>query len=307
MDDLLNHSSMIKAEACRLGFNACGISQAEYLNNDARQLVKWLHKSYHGSMVYMENHVEKRVNPAKLVEGAKSVISVILNYYPANTQEDRDAPVISKYAYGEDYHKVIKKKLILLLHYINETISTTKGRAFVDSAPVLDRAWAARAGLGWIGKNTSLISPKIGSFIFIGSLIIDIPLVCDNAINNYCGDCNRCIQACPTGAIVKPNVLDARRCISYLTIENKGDIDPGYRNKFKNRVFGCDICQDVCPWNQKAVPTHVKEFEPLPELLQMTREHWYGMDEKQYEKLFKNSAVKRALYTGIKRNLNFIE
>jgi epoxyqueuosine reductase len=307
MDELLNQSSMIKTEARRLGFNKCGISQAEYLSEDARRLKSWLNKNYQGSMRYMENHIEKRVDPAKLVEGAKSVISVILNYFPLKTQSEPDAPVISKYAYGRDYHEVIRQKLKLLLHYINESVSPAKGRSFVDSAPVFDRAWAARAGLGWIGKNTNLISPEIGSFVFIGSLIIDIPLHYDSLINNFCGDCNLCIRACPTGAIIKPNMLDARKCISYLTIENKGEIDPGFHDKFENRVFGCDICQDVCPWNRKAVPHQEKEFEPLPRLLEMRRQEWFEMDEPAFKEIFPKSAVKRAKFEGLRRNLEFIK
>jgi epoxyqueuosine reductase len=294
---------MIKAEAHRLGFEGCGISRAAYLPDDAKQLDSWLHEQYHGSMTYMENYVEKRVDPVKLVEGAKSVISVILNYFPSISQHDPEAPVVSKYAYGEDYHEVIRKKLKLLLHYI----SAASGSAFVDSAPVLDRAWAARAGLGWIGKNTNLISPETGSFIFIGSLIVDIPLQADSPIGDLCGDCNRCIRACPTGAIIKPRVLDARQCLSYLTIENKGVIDPGFRDKFENRVFGCDICQDVCPWNRRAVPHRVTEFNPLPGLIEMTRKDWYELDEIRFKKLFLKSAVKRTKYAGLRRNLELIK
>jgi epoxyqueuosine reductase len=297
---------MIKAEAHRLGFEGCGISRAAYLPDDAKQLDSWLHEQYHGSMTYMENYVEKRVDPVKLVEGAKSVISVILNYFPSISQHDPEAPVVSKYAYGEDYHEVIRKKLKLLLHYINESVSAASGSAFVDSAPVLDRAWAARAGLGWIGKNTNLISPETGSFIFIGSLIVDIPLQADSPIGDLCGDCNRCIRACPTGAIIKPRVLNARQCLSYLTIENKGVIDPGFRDKFENRVFGCDICQDVCPWNRRAVPHRVTEFNPLPGLIEMTRKDWYELDEIRFKKLFLKSAVKRTKYEGLRRNLEFI-
>jgi len=303
----LNQSSMIKAEARRLGFDGCGVSRAAYLPDEAKRLESWLHNHFHGSMSYMEKHVEKRVDPTKLVVGAKSVISIILNYFPSKTQKDPDAPVISKYAYGEDYHEVIRQKLKLLLLYINESVSPAKGRAFVDSAPVLDRAWAAQAGLGWTGKNTNLISREIGSFVFIGSLIIDIPLYYDSPISDFCGDCNSCIRACPTGAIVKPHVLDARRCLSYLTIENKGELDPGFRDKYENRVFGCDICQDVCPWNRKAVPHGVKEFEPLPGLLEMTRQEWHEMDEKEFKKLFSKSAVKRAKFEGLSRNLKYIE
>jgi epoxyqueuosine reductase len=307
MDVLYQQSSMIKAEAHRLGFEGCGISRAAYLPEDAKQLESWLRENYHGSMTYMENHVEKRVDPAKLVEGAQSVISVIINYFPSKNQADPDAPVVSKYAYGKDYHAIIRQKLKLLLHFINKSITPVNGRAFVDSAPVLDKAWAARAGLGWIGKNTCLISPKAGSFFFIGSLIIDLPLSYSEGIPDFCGDCQRCIQACPTRAIIAPRVLDARRCISYMTIEHKGDIDPGFKNKMENRVFGCDICQDVCPWNRKAVPHQVKEFEPITGLLEMTRQEWHALDEKQFKKLFSTSAVKRAKYEGLRRNIGFLQ
>ena len=304
--DSADPSSLIKAEALRLGFDGCGISRAAYLPKDARRLKQWLNNNYQGSMAYMENHADKRVDPTKLVEYAQSVISVILNYYPSKTQEDFDAPVISKYAYGVDYHNLIRKMLKNLLRYIQETIAQATGRAFVDSAPVLDRAWAVRAGLGWIGKNTNLISPETGSFIFIGSLIIDLPLNYDDPLRDFCGDCNRCISACPTAAIIKPRIIDARRCISYLTIENKDEINATYKDKLSNRVFGCDICQDVCPWNRKALPHQVKEFEPLPGLLEMTRSQWYEMDETQFRTLFAKSAVKRAKFSGLRRNLLFI-
>jgi len=307
MDDLVKQSSMIKAGALKLGFNGCGISQATHLPDDEKRLGEWLGAHYHGDMAYMENNFDKRVDPTKLVEDSKSVISVILNYYPSEIREDAGAPVVSKYAYGEDYHGIIKKKLKLLLQFINELVTPVNGRAFVDSAPVLDRAWASRSGLGWIGKNTMLISPEIGSFIFIGTLIVDIPLHYDRPIHDFCGDCNRCIRACPTGALVKPRVLDSRKCISFLTIENKGDISPDFRNSFENRVFGCDICQDVCPWNRKAKPHTVEEFKPVPNLLEMTKQQWYELDETQYNELFASSAVKRAKYAGLRRNLDYIK
>jgi epoxyqueuosine reductase len=306
MDDLTHQSSMIKAEAIRLGFDGCGISRAGYLASDASRLTEWLKEKHHGSMSWMENNVEKRTDPSKLVEGAQSVISVLLNYYPSEHQHTEDAPVIAKYAFGEDYHDVIRNKLRQLLSFINATITPASGRAFTDSAPVLDRAWAARAGLGWIGKNTNLISPETGSFVFIGSLIVDIPLHYDNPIGDLCGDCNRCLRACPTGAIIAPRVIDARKCISYLTIEHKGEINEDYRDKFRNRVFGCDICQDVCPWNRKSVPHRVKEFQPLPGLLEMSREDWQRLDEKQFAVRFKKSAIKRATFQGLKRNAGFI-
>lgn len=306
MDDLFTQSSMIKAEARRIGFDGCGISRAEELKEDSARLSRWLAKDFHGTMKYMENHHEKRVDPSKLVEGARSVISVILNYYPEKKQEDSEAPVISKYAYGRDYHDVIRPRLRQLLAYINTNIAPAKGRGFVDSAPVLDRAWAARAGLGWIGKNTMLISPAKGSFFFIGSLIVDIELFYDRPIPDFCGDCNRCINACPTKAIVAPRVIDSRKCISYHTIENKGEIDAQLDGKFQNRVFGCDICQDVCPWNKKAIPHHVKEFEPLPRLLEMSRDEWHRLTSEQYDHLFSLSAVERAGFPNLQRNLAFI-
>jgi len=257
-------------------------------------------------MGYMENHFEKRVNPAKLVEDARSVISVILNYFPSKMQEDPEAPVISKYAYGKDYHGVIKRKLKDLLEYINTNIHAVKGRGFVDSAPVLDRAWAAKSGLGWIGKNSMLISPAKGSFFFIGSLIVDIELFYDRPIPDFCGDCTRCINACPTKAIVSPRIIDSGKCISYHTIENKGEIDVDLKGKFQNRAFGCDICQDVCPWNRKAIPHQVKEFEPLPRLLEMTRDEWHRLTSEQYNHLFSLSAVERAGFPNLQRNLTFI-
>ena len=305
-DKLFDHSVMIKEEALRLGFDGCGISHAEALPADAVHLRDWLDRHYHASMAYMENHAEKRTDPSKLVEGARSVISVILNYYPARTQTDPEAPVLSKYAYGKDYHEVIRKKLKRLLRYISSNIAPVCGRAFVDSAPVFEKAWAARAGLGWIGKNTCLISPKTGSFCFIGNLIVDIPLHYDPSIPDFCGNCTRCMHACPTQAIVAPRMLDAGRCISYLTIENKSPISGKFKDRLANRVFGCDICQDVCPWNKKIAVHRKKDFEPLPELLDMTREDWFNLDEEQYNRIFKNSAVKRAKFEGLKRNLDFI-
>jgi epoxyqueuosine reductase len=306
MDELLMQSSRIKAEARKLGFDGCGISHAGYLQNDSICLLQWLREKFHGKMAYMENYFEKRVDPTKLVENSRSVISVILNYYPSRKQQDFAAPVIAKYSYGEDYHDVIRKRLYRLLQFINSEIAQTNGRAFVDSAPVLERAWAAKSGLGWIGKNTNLISPETGSFFFIGSLIVDIPLCADKPIGDLCGDCDLCIRACPTKAIVRPRILDARRCISYLTIENKQEIDQECRDKLRNRVFGCDICQDVCPWNHKAIPHRVKELEPLPGVLEMTQKDWYQMDEQKFAVIFKKSAIKRTGFKVLKRNLDYL-
>ncbi len=306
MDELADKSSMIKAEARRLGFDGCGISHAEKLSGDSVHLKSWLGKKFHAGMAYMENHTEMRVDPSLLVDNAQSVISVILNYFTEKRQ-DKAAPVVSKYAYGQDYHDVIRKKLRQLLTYISLNVEPASGRAFVDSAPVLDRAWAARAGLGWIGKNSNLISPETGSFFFIGSLVIDIPLYYDKPIPDFCGDCNRCLIACPTGAIVSPRVIDSGRCISYLTIENKGEIGNEFRESIADRVFGCDICQDVCPWNRKAIPHKVKELEPLPGLLEMARADWYTLDETTFKSRFAKSAIKRAKFAGIKRNLDFLQ
>lgn len=301
-------SLLIKEKALDLGFTDCGISKAEFLDNDAQKLEEWLSKGMHGEMQYMENHFDKRVDPTKLVDGAKSIISVFINYFPKETQKDFEAPILSKYAYGEDYHFIVRKKLKQLYNFINDNIEPINGRYFVDSAPVLDRAWAKKAGLGWIGKNSMLISPKHGSYVFIGHVIIDIELDYNTIeINDFCGDCSRCIRACPTEAIVSPKIIDSRKCISYLTIEYRGEKIPGeFEDKFQNRVFGCDICQDVCPWNRKTKPTTVEEFAPSFSLLEMTKQAWYEMDEEKFKYSFKKSAVKRTKYKGIKRNLEFL-
>jgi len=306
MDNFFNQSSKIKDQARKLGFDGCGIARAEALQEDAVHLNDWLARHYQAGMAYMEKYTEKRVDPAKLVEGAHSVISVLLNYYPGKTQTDPEAPVLAKYAYGKDYHDVVRKKLKRLLNYIHSDIAPVNGRVFVDSAPVLQKAWAARAGLGWIGKNTCLISQQSGSFCFIGTLIVDIPLHNDEAVAASCGDCTLCIDACPTRAITAPRVLDTRRCIAYLTIENQSNIPMEFEGKFASRVFGCDICQDVCPWNRKAVVHQEKDFDPVPELLEMTRADWYSMNEEQFNRIFKCSAVKRTKFKGLKRNLVFI-
>ncbi len=304
----LRNTKLIRQKAIDLGFADCGFSKAEFLPTEAEQLKKWLSKGMHGEMHYMENHFEKRTDPTKLVEGTKSIISVLLNYFPKETQKDVEAPVLSKYAYGKDYHFVFRDKLNQLFNYINDCITPINGRCFVDSAPVLDRVWARKAGLGWIGKNSMLISPKHGSFVFIGSILIDIELEYNTLeINNFCGDCSRCIKACPTNAIVEPKVIDSRRCISYLTIEYKGnEIPKKFKDKFQNRVFGCDICQDVCPWNRKTKPTSVDEFTPSLALLEMKKDEWQTMDKKKFDVLFRDSAVKRTKFIGIQRNLGFL-
>ena len=303
-----NISLLIKIKARELGLMDCGISKAEFLADEKERLVSWLENEMQGEMAYMANHFDKRLDPRLLVENARSVISVLLNYFPAEKQADQEAPILSKYAYGTDYHFVIKDKLNELLGYIQSEIAPCTGRCFVDSAPVLDRAWAARAGLGWIGKNTNLLSTNHGSFFFIGELIIDIELPPDDKIvRDHCGNCTRCIDACPTRAIVAPYVLDARRCISYQTIENHGDIDPGLKGKFENRVFGCDICQDVCPWNLKSEPHHEPAFSPDEKLMKLTKSEWESMDKPLYNALFSNSAVKRTRFEGLKRNVRFLK
>lgn len=301
------HLERIKQKALELGFLACGISRADFLSEEKKRLEDWLNEGMHGEMGYMERNFDKRLDPRLLVENAKSVLSVLLNYFPKETQKDPKVPVLSKYAYGKDYHFVMKHKLFALLKFIQEEIAPCKGRAFVDSAPVLDRAWAARAGLGWIGKNTNLISAEHGSFFFIGELIIDLEMEPDEkTVHNRCGNCTRCIDACPTGALVKPFVLDARKCISYQTIENKGALDETLKYKFENRVFGCDICQDVCPWNLKTEAHNAPEFEPHPQLLEMSKKDWHEMDETTFNELFNDSAVQRTGFDGIKRNLEFL-
>ncbi len=299
---------MIKTEAKRLGFDHCGISPAEYLAEDSERLKAWLEKGMHGTLDWMERNFDKRTDPRLLLEGTKSVISVILNYYPGEQQHVPDAPVIAKYAYGEDYHFVMKDMLNELLQFIRENVGEVQGRAFVDSAPVMDRVWAKRAGLGWIGKNTNLISRDHGSFVFIGELLVNMELKPDNeTVPDLCGACTLCIDTCPTGAIVAPYVLDGSKCISYYTIENKGEMPSGMEKNFKNRVFGCDICQDICPWNwKKAKPHSVERLKPLTGLLEMTRADWYNLTPEEFGQKFKKSPIKRPKYEGLRRNLDFI-
>ena len=302
-----NISLLIKTKARELGFLDCGISRAQFLADEKERLQNWLNNEMNGEMQYMANHFEKRLDPRLLVENARSVISVLLNYYPSEKQADPQAPILSKYAYGTDYHFVMKAKLGELLNYIRSEIAQCEGRIFVDSAPVLDRAWAARAGLGWIGKNTNLLSTDHGSFFFIGELIIDLELPAnDKVVRDHCGNCTRCIDACPTSAIVAPYILDARKCISYQTIENRGAIDPALKGKFENRVFGCDICQDVCPWNLKSEAHHEPAFLPDTKLMNLKKEEWNEMDKPRFNEMFSNSAVKRTRFEGLKRNLSFL-
>lgn len=302
------YSKLIKYEAKKLGFLFCGISKAEFLEDEAPRLESWLNKNMHGEMHYMENHFDKRLDPRLLVDGAKSVISMGLNYYTADKQADPSAPKISKYAYGQDYHSVIKDKLKQLLQIINEKIGEVGGRAFVDSAPVLDKAWAKKAGLGWIGKNTNLINQKTGSFFFLAELIIDLELEYDiEPTPDHCGTCTRCIDACPTDAIVAPYVVDGSRCISYLTIELKNELPQEFKGKMENWAFGCDICQDVCPWNKFSVIHSEPAFDPHPELLELNHNDLQDITEDVFQKVFKNSAVKRTKFSGLKRNIDFLK
>lgn len=305
--NLSAYSQLIKKEAKNLGFMFCGIAKAGFLEEEAPRLENWLKQNMQGEMHYMENYFDKRLDPRLLVDGARSVISLGLNYYTEQHQLDPSAPKISKYAYGTDYHYVIKDKLKQLLTVINEKIGEVNGRAFVDSAPVLDKAWAKRAGLGWVGKNTNLINIKNGSFFFLAELIVDIELEYDiPSTADHCGTCTRCIDACPTEAIVAPYVVDGSRCISYLTIELKNEIPADFQGKMDNWMFGCDICQDVCPWNRFSVLNHEQAFQPNQELLIMDKREWEDITEDIFQKVFKNSPVKRTKYSGLKRNIEFL-
>lgn len=298
---------LVKEAALEEGFLQCGISKAEFLAEDRKRLSEWLEKGYHGEMGYMARNAEKRVDPGKLIENARSVISVIMNYYPGEKPATDDNYKIAKYAYGKDYHKVIRKKLKRIVELLKEKGNSSNSRGFTDSAPVLDRAWAERAGLGWIGKNTCLISPKHGSFLFIGEIITDTELVYDETrVKDFCGGCTKCLEACPTGAIIFPHMLDSTKCISYLTIEYKKDLPAQLKDKFDNWIFGCDICQDVCPWNRIAKPHQIDEFKPSSLLLSMNRERWENLTEEEFKEMFPNSPVKRTGYEGLKRNIRFL-
>ncbi|HAI18577.1 MAG: tRNA epoxyqueuosine(34) reductase QueG [Xanthomarina sp.] len=300
------HTDFIKTEAKRLGFLSCGVSKAQFLEEEAPRLENWLNKQMHGQMHYMENHFDKRLDPNKLVEGSKSVISLLLNYFPEKTQ-DHETYKLSKYAYGTDYHFVIKDKLKSLLHAIQVEIGEVEGRAFVDSAPVLDKAWAAKSGLGWIGKHSNLLTQQVGSFYFIAELIIDLELEYDGITTDHCGTCTKCIDACPTKAITEPYVVDGSKCISYFTIELKENIPTQFKGQFEDWMFGCDICQDVCPWNRFSKSHNEPLFNPHPDLLDMTKKDWEEITEETFKKVFKKSAVKRTKFSGLKRNINFLK
>ena len=305
IDDSSKNTQFIKSEAKRLGFLSCGISKAEFLEEEAPRLEKWLKKNAHGEMRYMENHFDKRLDPTKLVEGSKSVVSLLLNYYPEETQNP-ESYKLSKYAYGTDYHFVIKDKLKTLLQSIQTEIGAVHGRAFVDSAPVLDKAWAAKSGLGWIGKHSNLLTQQVGSFYFIAELVIDLELEYDHAVTDHCGTCTKCIDACPTQAITEPYVVDGSKCISYFTIELKENIPIDFKGQFNDWMFGCDICQDVCPWNRFSKAHSEPLFNPHPELLSMTKQDWEEITKDTFNKVFKNSAVKRTKFEGLERNVKFL-
>ncbi|WP_321334222.1 tRNA epoxyqueuosine(34) reductase QueG [uncultured Bacteroides sp.] len=303
----IEYTNQIKAEALRLGFSACGIAPAEPISSEAEQHFKeWLSVGYQGEMAYMENNVEKRCDPRLLVEGTRSIVSVALNYYPLQ-QLHKDQYQFAWYAYGKDYHDVMREKMNTLFAYVNEQIIPVKGRVFCDTAPVFDRYWAWRAGLGWIGKNTQLIIPHAGSTFFLGELFLDIDLAYDSPQRNRCGNCNRCQQACPTQAFEAPYKLNANKCISYLTIENRSEIPAQHASKMNGRIYGCDECQRVCPWTRFATPCNTPELQPHQDFMQMTKEAWHALTEEQYRTLFKGSAVKRAKYFGLRRNIEAAE
>ncbi len=299
-------SSLIKSKAIELCFSKVGISKVSDLELEKPFYKKWLSNGYNADMQYLENNFDKRFNPELIVNNAKSVISVALNYYPKQIQ-DKSYPVISKYAYGKDYHKVMKKMLKQLADYINDELITISYRIFVDSAPVLDKKWAELSGIGWVGKHSLLINKEIGSFFFIGEIILDVELEFDKPIKDYCGTCTACIDACPTNAIVSERIIDANKCISYQTIENKGTIDFNLKGKFDNRIFGCDICQDVCPWNSKPIPTVISNFDIKPDGLNLTFSDWENLTEDKFEKLFNGTPLRRAGYSGLKRNVEFLK
>ncbi len=308
MNSREKHTQFIKQTSDRLGFDYCGVAKAERLDADANRLENWLHKGLHGTMKYMENHFELRVNPCKLVPGAKSVITLLINYFP-DKQQELAAPKISKYAFGSDYHEVIRAKMKTFLELIKEETGEVNGRGFVDSAPVLERSWAQKSGVGWVGKNGNLITKQNGSFFFIATLITDLELEYDDPFaKDFCGTCTKCIDACPTEAILPGKVINGSKCISYFTIELKDMLIPQeMKGKFDNWAFGCDICQDVCPWNRFSKPTNEMDLAPLPEVLNLSSKEWEAMTEETFKKIFKNSAINRTKLKGIQRNIKFLK
>lgn len=299
-------TQIIKTKAQELGFSFCGIAKAEFLEQEAPRLEEWLKRGYQGKMSYLENYFDKRLDPTLLVSGAKSVVSLVYNYYPKKDLAEDDNLKIAKYAYGEDYHFVVKDKLKILLTHLNETIGEVNGRAFVDSAPVMEGAWAQKSGLGWVGKNSLLLNRSAGSFFFLAELIIDLELEYDSPTKDYCGTCTACMDACPTDAIAEPYVVDGSKCISYFTIELKDEIPNDVKGKFENWIFGCDICQDVCPWNRFSSPHNESRFDPSPTLENMKSDDWKEITEEVFKSVFKNSAVKRTGLKGLQRNIRFI-
>lgn len=301
------NTGLVKKFSRQLGFDYCGIARARALDDDARRLESWLNKGMHGTMQYMENYFDLRIDPAKLVPGAKSVITLLLNYFPSQ-QQTTDGPKISKYAYGNDYHEVIRGKLKTLLQWIHDEIGEVHGRGFVDSAPVLERSWARESGIGWVGKNTNLLTKEQGSFFFIATLITDLELEYDDPfVKDYCGSCRKCIDACPTDAILEERLVDGSKCISYFTIELKDALMPReLKDSFQDWMFGCDICQDVCPWNRFSRPTHEPAFTPIPEILNFTTKEWESLSEESFKKIFQHSPLKRSKFKGIQRNLKFL-
>ncbi|MGB0315630.1 MAG: tRNA epoxyqueuosine(34) reductase QueG [Flavobacteriaceae bacterium] len=301
------YSTIIKNSARQLGFLSCGISKADFLEAEAPKLEAWLRGGHHGTMSYMERNFDKRLDPRRLVPGAKSIVSLLYNYHSDQKQKDPEAPKISTYAYGTDYHLVIKNKLKAFMEILHREIGEVNGRVFVDSAPVMDKAWAAKSGLGWIGKNTNLISKKVGSFFFIAELILDLDLEYDTPVTDHCGSCTACIDACPTEALIQPYQIDGSKCISYLTIELKEAIPNEFQGKMDNWAFGCDVCQTVCPWNRFAITHQESDFEPHPELLSLTKKEWEEMNEAVFNTVFRKSAVNRTKYEGLQRNIKFLK
>ena len=300
------HKHSIISKAQELGFFYCGFSKAGFLEEEAPKLENWLKNNHQGKMSYMENHFDKRLDPRKLVPGSKSVISLLFNYSTEASQKDPDAPKVSKYAFGEDYHYIVKERLVQLFEFLNESIGAVEGRAFVDSAPVMDKAWAKKSGLGWIGKNSNLIHPKEGSFFFIAELITDLEFDQEPVMKDYCGTCTKCIDHCPTDAIIEPYVVDGSKCISYLTIELKDELLPSeFKGKMDNWAFGCDVCQDVCPWNRFSKPHNESRLQN-PKLLDFTKKDWMDLNEETYRELLKRSPMKRTKFRGLKRNLRFV-
>lgn len=300
-------TQLIKSKAKALGFSYCGIARAEFLKDEAPRLEEWLARGYQGKMSYLENYFDKRLDPTLLVPGAKSVVSLIYNYFPKKDLAREKEFKVAKYAYGEDYHLVVRDKLKILLEDIRAEVGDVGGRAFVDSAPVMERAWAKKAGLGWIGKNSLLLNREMGSFFFLAELIIDMELEYDGPVKDYCGTCTACMDACPTDAIAEPFVVDGSKCISYFTIELKEEIPTEVKGKFENWIFGCDICQDVCPWNSFAAPNNEARFNPSPEMENFSKQEWVELTDEVFDVVFKNSPLKRSKISGLKRNIKFAE